>query len=387
MKITVDPKSFVEAVVWVSKGLDKKGGNANIVLELDENGECVLSHQNSFAYMKSPVDVTSIEDGEKTQVVLSGEFMTKMTKAFSQSKTDITLDYDSKTSLSASNGNGKFKIPVMKSPVQSKPEPEVLGEVNDAEYFNSILRVSKLCDSVNEGNIKALSAVDLTVNHADGTLKMMATDRYALGEITLEFDAESDEEGDQHYLIPQANSSLISPTKGSSDTIKIVYDSKNSKFGYQFVDGREALFVLQDADPIPYANMKNATSKMVDKGTIVSTKELTKTMGIIASVDPDDDSMRWTIDPDGTFRVHDKTSTNSIGLEDVSSDDFDDAVTLTLLRPVINAALSAVSSNSVKIKWRSDKSDKAPIILSPVLDNGEDDENTFLLANTKNKGK
>ena len=384
MKITVNTKSFIDAIGWTVKSMDSKDQDAFIVLETDENSEGSLSHTNSFSYMKAPFEVVTAEDASDNKLALSGQFLSKLVPALNNSGDTVNLELTEKSgtrTLNLKGKTGRFSIPIHGSRIPKKPETEKLGEVSDTEYFDYILRLTKLCAADTEGLMPALGAVDVKLSKEDESLVMMASDRYALGEITLDFEPANDFEDDdeRHYLIPHGNSGLISPTRGSSDSIELVFDKNSEKFGYRLVDGREALFVLKDADPMTYKNIKSSMSDMVEHSIVTDRKELTKAISIMASLSWDEDDTFITIDPNEGLVVHDSHKTNKMNVssEDVSADQ---EYSLQFVREIIEEAFAPINTAKVKIEWGS--SDSTPVVLTPILDSGDDDESVFVSAAT-----
>lgn len=381
MKISVDSKSFVNAISWVVKTLDSKDPRAFVSFEVNEDGEGFLSHANSFSYMKSPFTVTS--ESENQTFLLNGQYLQRLQNALNLSQDDLTIHTDDKKFIVKSK-SGRFTVPTVSSRTPAKHDVTVIGEVSDADFFDTLQRLSKLCDSVNEEALPAVGSVDVKLTN--DTVTLMATDRWALSEIKLDFTAMDDVEEcsafNSNLLIPYENASLITPTKGSMDLVEIVYVEDTHQFGYRFVDGREALFSLKDAQPIPYAKVIAHRDKVTNQA-IANVSDLTKALSIMNGLAWDETSSHWNLTENG-LTIYDSGKSNKL---EVSLDDIeiDEENTIVFDREVIMESFAPISTKKVLIKW---KDAKTPIVLTPILDDGEtldgtDDGPVFVLAITQ----
>lgn len=387
MKLTVDAKNFVESITWVTKNYDSKDDKAYVALVVSEDGESYLSHANQTSYIKHRLPLMSVDfagdSDNEAALALEGKFLQRLASALGTATGSVELSKNlnkSNTSLDVKSSHGKFTIPVVDSTIAAAPEMTNLGEVDDNEYFDSIQRLAKLCDAVNAGYLPVLGTVDLKLDAEEGKLSMMATDRYALGEIVIDFtpDAAAGEilEDLSNLLLPHENAQLVSPTKGLSTSITLVYEEEGKKFGYLFADGRVALFSLSNTSPLAYSDLKKAASSKTKSSMTVSTNDLKKAIGIVSSLAWEEDSVWLDISEDGELVVSDSNQTNTLAVDSENAVT-DTALRVKFIRPVINEAFSPVSTGKMNLKW-ADASNA--FILEPVLDDGSAVENVFVLA-------
>lgn len=384
MKITVETKSFVEAIGWATKSMNTKDQKPFVVLERTENGDGALYHMNQLSYMRAPFAVSTLHDDDVRSIPVNGQFLSNMIQALKHVGNEITLELRTQghqKTVIVTTDRGKFQIPVHNARLPATPEVTTLGSVSDNEYFDFMQRLTKLCDANNEGYYPAVGAIDVSLNTDEHVLTMMATDHYALGEATIDFTpntAASPELYAQHFLIPRDNSSLITATKGSTESIDIVYDHDTHKFGYRFTDGREALFVLKDANPMSYQKIKTSSQELMHYEVTVSKEELQKCISIVSSLAGTEGGVLWTID-NSQFTVHDYHGENEIEVT-MNNAEFDGEHHLKFMYEIVVEAMAPISTKDVKIKW-GDRS--APIILVPVLNNGEESDRVFVFASTR----
>lgn len=393
MKAVIDTKSFVDAVSWVTKSYDAKNDRAYVALFIDENGDAYLSHSNLNSYMKSEFTVVSVDFSEDedtdTQFAVDGKYIQRLANAISSSG-QITISKklsSDRTSLDVKTPSGKFTIPLLDSKIPASPKTVSIGEVDDNEFFDSLLRISKLCDPANTGSNSFIGSVDLGFDIDEDTVKLFATDRYAMGEITLGFTPENvDDEDvkefvDDHILLPHSSAILVPPTKGINTSITLIGENDSNgglRFGYSFPDGRVALFSLMNAAKFPHTEaMKNKTKKSVEHSITVPTSELTNAIRVVSSLAWDEDDIYLIINKDG-LTVSDSNGTNKLSVAHSEIDyDLDTDYRARFVRPIINEAFSPVSTPYVSLKWGESSS---AFVLTPITEDGKEVDTIFVMA-------
>ena len=393
MKAIFDAKSFVEAVNWATKSYDSKNDKAHVALFVDGDGTAYLSHSNLNSYMKSEINVVSVDfTGDKVDeasFAMEGKYVQRLASAISTTG-QIAFSKklsDAKTSLAVKTSAGNFTVPLLDSKIPDAPETVSLGEVDDKEFFDSMIRIAKLCDPANAGSNTFIGAVDLGFDTKNETVSLFATDRYAMGEVVLGFspDEDDDEETESfikdHILLPHASAVLVQPTKGVDSSITLIGEEGNSgnlRFGYSFPDGRVALFSLMNAERFEFLdNMKKKVSESVENSISVPTSELAGAIRVISSLAWEEDDVYFTISKDGLV-VSDGNNTNKVNVAHTEIDyDLDEEYRARFVRSVINEAFSPISTGTVKLKWGSSST---AFVLAPVTDDGQELETVFVMA-------
>lgn len=387
MKLTVDAKNFVEAITWVTKSYDTKDDKAYVALVVNDEGEGRLSHANPTSYMATrlPVLAVEFEDDEEplAELALEGKFLQRLSSALGGANGPIELRKalnKSSAPLDLKSPSGRFTIPMVDANIADAPAMTTLGEVDDNEYFDSLQRLAKLCDPVNAGYMPVLGTVGIKLDAENKSVVMMATDRYALGEIVVDFtpeDAAADFLEDvESFLLPHDNAMLVAPSKGLSTSISLVHEEEGRKFGYSFADGRVALFSLSNTSPLAYESLKKGASANIKNSVSVSTSDLKKAISIVSSLAWEEDSIWLDIRKNGKLIVTDAHRTNTLEVA-TSNTEVDEDYRVKFVRPVINEAFSPVSTADMKLKWVDQN--KA-FIMEPVLDDGTSVNNVFVLA-------
>lgn len=395
MKLRVDTKSFVDAVAWVTKNYDAKDDRSYVALSIDEDGVGYLSHTNPTSYMKSNYNVLEVDfdgdDVKEAQFAVEGKFLKTLAKAVGQGTGDVVISKKlktAKTALEVKTSSGKFTLPLLDSVIGKAPKVVEIGEVDDNEFFDMLLRISKLCDTNTSGSSMFTGAVDFGFNKEDGSVKLFATDRFALGEVVLDFSANEDNDDEtasyfvnNHALLPYNNAVLVPPSKGVSTAVSVVAESSKNgakRLGYSFPDGRIALFSLLDASPFPsVSDMKKKALAAVDSSITLPKSALINAINVVSSLTWDEDHIYLNISKDGLI-VSDSNDSNSLSVEH-SDLDYSSSETYRakFLRATINESFSPIVTNDVKLKWGENSN---AFVFEPVTEDGESVENVFVMS-------
>lgn len=396
MKLRVDTKSFVDAVAWVTKNYDAKDDRAYVALSIDENGNGYFSHTNPTSYMKSNFTVLEVDfngdDVDEAQFAVDGKFLRTLAKAVGSSAGDVVISKKlktAKTALEVKTSSGKFTLPLFDSVVAKAPKVVEIGEVDDSEFFDMLLRISKLCDTNTSGSSMFTGAVDFGFSKDDSTVKLFATDRFALGEVILEFTANEETAEDDtvvkimenHALLPYSNAVLVPPSKGVSTSVSIIAEASKSgamRLGYSFPDGRVALFSLLDAAPFPtVAKMKEKALESVEYNIVLPKTDLINAINVVSSLTWDEDHIYLNISDKGLV-VSNSTDSNSLSVEHLDLDYTEsENYRAKFLRATINESFSPIMTNNVRLKWGAKSN---AFVFEPVTEDGESVDNVFVMS-------
>lgn len=381
MKITIDSQKLIDAINWASK---TNGANDDtLVLEVTESGEAFLSHMGSDSYILAPLALTVAAEGDPLRIPLDGTHLNRITSGLKLIPGDVDMEITgtgtSQTLVikSLQYKSTRFRVQVYSHKPTAAPTFEKLGEVSDAEYFESLKGIHNAAAHEDEANTSALRSVDLAFS--DDKLVMMATNRWALAEITIDFtkDAEVDSSLlEDHFLLPRDVASSIAATRDATEQVEIIYDSKTKKFGYRFADGRVALFGLNSGTPIPYARTKDDASKDVDREATVGLVDLKAKIRTISSFPESDGTVHWALTPD-LFEVQDKSGENSMQIDASIDLNGADSSKLVFIQSVLEVAIGVIRTQRVKLKWSENESH---VLVVPVLDDGTDSSTVFAFA-------
>lgn len=389
MKLVIDTETFITAVNWVTKTYDMKDNSAYVALKVDKSGNAHLFHVNGISYLKAPFTILDSElSKEETSkgilsLALEGKFLRSLAGVLASAKGAMEMQRDfsnAKDSLLVKTSNGKFTVPLLATNVRSEPVLEALGEVDDREYFDAVQRLAKLCDAGSAGILPAIAAVDVNLNVDDEKIVLMATDRYAFGEITIPYEASSSaadymrERDNKSLLIPVESAVLISPSKGLTSSTTIVHDDKSKKVGYEFSDGRVAIFALKDAEPLNYMKLKEKTSTGIVNKLTVNTKEFKDALGMVSTLVTTENEIYLDLTEDNGLVVRDSNNTNRIAVETTDLDLAQD-YTVKFVRSIINEAFHPIATEKLNVKWQEEAK---TFVFEPVMDDGTILDNVFV---------
>lgn len=381
MKITTDSQQLIDSINWASK---TAGANDDaVVLEVTDEGEASLSHLGADSYMRAPLPLSVAADGDALRVPLDGTHLNRVTAGLKLIPGDVELNVTGKgtsrtlTITSLQNKASRFRVPTYSSSHAAAPTFSKLGEISDAEFFESLKGIHNAAAHEEEANTAALRSIDLAFS--ENKLVMMATNRWALAEITLDFTKDEDFDSEQlpeHFLLPRDLAASIAATKDATAQVEIIYDATTQKFGYRFSDGRIALFGLNDGNPIPYGRTKTDAAKGVDREATVDLSDLKAKIRTISSFPESDGTVHWSLTPD-LFEIHDKSHENSMQIDANIDLAGDDSAKLVFIQAVLEVAIGVIRTQRVKLKWSANQSH---ILVVPVLDDGSDSASVFAFA-------
>lgn len=387
MKLSIDSKNFIEGVAWATKGYDAKDSDSYIALVVNDKGKSHLHSMTQTAFFKSPLqvlgsDISSDEysDGE-IKIALDGAFLKTLAGTIRGETVLLEMNVKkSGDSLSVTTEDGSFTVPTFNHQIAPEPTIIQIGEVDDREFFDSLQRLSKICESEKSSNATTAS-VDLNLEETDKKLILMATDKYALGEVTMEVDLREKNMkefiasyGGNRILIPGKVAKSISSPKGLLSSVTLIYEKKGKKFGYLFGDGKTALFSLTNGDILAYKQYKDTASASVKNYITIDNSNFHKAIDTVSKLAWSEKDIFFTIS-EGYLKVSDSTGKNKVKvlLEDSVLEE--DSYSIKFHREILSEGLSPISTEKLRIKWGEvDRS----FILEALLADGTLVSNVFV---------
>lgn len=387
MKLTITPESFTQAAAWVTKALDTKDTNNFVTLYSDGAENSYLSYGAGSSFMKAPLIGAKIElEAGETEVALtlSGLEVKRLSGVLKGNKTELELSKklsDAKAPLSIKRGTDRFQVQLSEAKPGTQPSFERLGSVANGEFFDTLNKLAKLTDTANAGAIPSIAAVDIKLNPEAETVTVMATDRYALGEIVLPYTPNSSAKfykDNVNMLIPEHHARMVAPARGSVEEVELIHDSASGRLGYEFADGRIALFSLSTADPISYGALLE-NSESLDCSALLDLNALKTALGTIKSLSADESSIHLKVSKDN-LEVSDMRKKNSVnvGVSEFTVAGDKKTHELSFHRKILDEILTPISTARFNLKWGSDES--RWVTLEPVFDDDSVADNVFLLA-------
>lgn len=387
MKIDVPANELAEALRWATKTLRQVGDKPPVVvLETDTEGTAVLYYLDQDSYMRTPLTISNAygEIGAH-QLTLNGSFLKNLIPAIDGGDGSATLELAQSTSgvshLSVTTSRGKFKAPLTSDTgkVSAKPTPTVIGEVDEFDYLSRLGEVSNICASPKDSLSPVGTAVDFYLDTDNDQAVFYANSGYSLGEVKIPFtvDSELDEATQsRHFLIPGSSARLVGTSnKRAGEPLVILFDKTNERFGYRFTDGREVLFALVNAEPIPYQDSKDRFVEAADSSITVRKDSFTSSIGIMSHLSENNAVIYWNIKDDSMLMTDSfESNTLKVDTEEVVTEE--DDVRMAANRAITLNALHIAREPFLRISWDSE-SEGSPYIFESVDENGEVNPSTF----------
>lgn len=367
-----DPSSLSDAINWASHTMDQRDPSNFFKLSVSSDGNASISFQDHYSYTTSPIEVKS-PPSEDIDIPLNALFLNRLASPISSSLSDVILEKGEENgveTIELKTSTGHFKVPVMSSRILKLPNYKTVGTVQGSEFFEALPRLSDICD--NSPVIPALGSVDL--KFSDDSIILRATDSYAFSEVKVGFTPSDDMPEtllNSSVLFSKASAKSVK-SNGQTD-VDIIFDESTGKIGYQFTDGRVLMFSPSSAQPASLANLKKVSKAAVTGSFKVGLDELRSAISTILSVAWSEESTRWTIEG-SELSVHDSKNENQISIP-VMDSSLDETVSVVIPQDVMGKAFKPMNTSTAQISLAEDM-----IILEPVTDNGQVNEDIFSLA-------
>ena len=285
MKIKVEPKKFIDSVKWVTKVLDKKGNNSHILLKVDSDGQSTLSYNGANAFMSVPLEIKSTdfsdEDSSSTSIPIDGAFLQKLVQGLPKTG-DIIITGRRGTPLQVTTKTGKFTVPTFKTKIKASPATVCVGETDINDYFDALTRSAKMCGTKENIRHRYVDTVDVSFCEDEKKIRIYSSDSFVSFETYVDYAPTGRSSNQGYLLIPEQYASIAYTSKDYTGVVRILEEIGNSgktyRGGYEFEDGRIALFPLKDTKRCPLYKVRaldDMQANQTEAEVVVSTSEIT----------------------------------------------------------------------------------------------------------------
>lgn len=396
MKAIVDAKSLSAAIAWVTKHYDLKKEKNFVELYVNANGEGYLSHQSTNAFLRAPFKINSCEfatDDNEVKLPIDGRYLKSLGSAIEMSDNIQMSKNSNKTTVItvAAKSVGKFSIPIV-SAVETKKQPKwtTFGFIDDQEFLSTLNRVAKICENRKDNIVDFTSIVKIMPDVKNKTLCLLATDRYTMASVKLNYEPEDTEEnkliidslGNNGILFPREAATSVMPTKGVSAPVVLITEKlagSNIRFGYEFPDGRVFLHSLVASNYPDVDKVLNHTKENVNQSMFLDTGATVTAMGRLGQLVWDEDKHYFTFNAKSAHIGNSNGSTVlSIPTKEHKMDE--QKITIAFMRSIISSAISVINTSMVKVMWSESSKNGRTVLLHPVLDDGSEITATTVVA-------
>ena len=192
MKFKVTSSELVSMLKVATKGFDARDDSSFIYLKVADGKLEVVSRCQS-AYFSGSVNVTNVEveENEANIYYVDGDVLKRLAGIFPSVPTNLEFEVnkDSRVFVIRYTGN-KFKLQIVRD-TQEIPRPKIkpVGLVQATEFMDVLNSLLKILDNNPDAQEHPSSCLHLMFSKDQ--MKSMATDRFAIAEMTKEFSGDS----------------------------------------------------------------------------------------------------------------------------------------------------------------------------------------------------
>lgn len=309
MTAEVSTLSFARAVSWVCSLASNEVANMSLKIG-KEGGVAYIS--DAALYAQAPFEVMKAEEDLEFSVELS--FLKNFSKMLLDRRSGAGAELLMKSvrgSLEVKTHDSTHRCPTYASSPQPTVELDKLGVVDHEEFRDVLLSASSLADAKAASVVPLLGTVDLFGSKE--SLTVVGTDRKTLGEFVIGETAAKD--WDTHVHLPLSAARIDKSEDGS--LTELVRDEETKRFGFQFADGRLALYSTVLVDSLDYRAMFDRFESATEFDVAVNGSEFVRavrnvsTLANFNEVDVDFNS--------DSIVVSDRAKRNTVSLPLVSS--------------------------------------------------------------------
>lgn len=365
MKFKVNSQDLVDTLRVATKGHDSRDTSSFLCLEIVDN-KLKITSQCQSAFFTGDVDVDNLEltEDEVTNYYVDGEVLKKLMGVFPTASVPIQFYMDETARVFVISYTGsKFKLPVVSDTMAlSRPEVEELGLIQATEFMDMLNSLLKIVDTSTGSQSHPTSCLHLIFN--DKNMTTMATDRFAIAELTYKFTGSKAnlETNPDTYLIKLQQANLLNKNANPAEVLKVL--SSKEYLGYEDGDGNISLVGRTNLTPLNYAGLKSQASS--DHNIVVNVSDLKDILSTISKVSFSSNTVILELNNEDNSATLSSQAGDTIVLPIVNSDMKKDK-TVTFTRSILQEALIPLSTDKVKIEWSSNEGN--PIYKFTPLDN------------------
>ena len=348
MKFKVTSSELVSMLKVATKGFDARDDSSFIYLKVADGKLEVVSRCQS-AYFSGSVNVTNVEveENEANIYYVDGDVLKRLAGIFPSVPTNLEFEVnkDSRVFVIRYTGN-KFKLQIVRD-TQEIPRPKIkpVGLVQATEFMDVLNSLLKILDNNPDAQEHPSSCLHLMFSKDQ--MKSMATDRFAIAEMTKEFSGDSTLDEETLVLIKHAQASLLSKVAAPAEVLQ-VFASKEY-FGYMDGNMNIALVGRTDLDPLEYQAIKDVAENTSNSVTF-EVSDLKDALSTISKLSAVNDSIILSIDNEAQEVKASSIAGDEIIIP-VSNINVEESTTINFTRSVLQEALIPVNTDHARLEW------------------------------------
>jgi len=378
MKFRVKGTEFNNILSTVIKGFNNKEDNSYVAFKLnEEDNELTVTARSRAAFFQGKLNVSAVEVSEDEPRVyhLDGVKLKQLVSILPTAPVDIEFSINDKTrSFTIKTSASKYKLPVLsETPLAPAPEVDEYSTVDANDFMDVakvLIRILSSDPSTQEHQISCMH-FQLTENN----LKMLATDAYALGSITVN-SSQVNLEGKKDVLVRHTEVATLLGTFSAGETLTIV--GSDDMFGYIDENGTLSLVGVINLTPLDVSQVESIAKD--DNKVVVDKTEFKNAVETVNKLSPNDETVDIELDNDrGLVRV-----SNRYGdYIDVTPSEFKFTLpgTATFATSVLLKTINPANNGSLRLEFGNLTEEEHGVVRVVSLQaDGSDDTKTSLIA-------
>lgn len=380
MKFQVKGIELNNILRTVIKGFNNKEDNSYVAFKLDQDEEkLIITARSRATFFQGEVstDLIEIENDEPTVYHLDGIKLKQLVSILPNAPVNVEFSINEKTrSFTIKTASSKYKLPVLsETPLAAAPEVVEYATIDANEFSNVAKDLIKIVSTDASTMEHPISCLHIQVKEEE--LKMLATDAYALGSITIDSSKINLEET-KDVLIRHTEVTTLLGTFAPGETLTLV--GSDDMFGYIDESGTLSLVGVINLQPLDVTQVQSITK---DENTIVVDKgELKAAIETVNKLSPNNETVDIEINKDGTvLRVSNRYGDYIDVVPSVTK--LSTPGKATFATGVLLKAMTPSNNGSVRLEF-GDLSENSPgaVKIVSLQADGSDDTRTSLMATT-----
>lgn len=378
MKFTVKGTELNQILSKVIKGFNSKEDNSYVAFKLKEkSGELTVTARSRATFFEGKVKAQAIEieDDEPRVYHLDGVKLNQLVSILPNAPVNIEFSITDETrSFTIKTATSKYKLPVLsETPLAPAPKVVEYVTVDALDFMNTAKNLIKIVSTDPSTQEHQVSCMHFSMQPKE--VKMLATDAYALGSVTVE-SSSVDLENKKDVLIRHTEVATLLGSFSAGETLTLV--GSDEMFGYTDENGTLSLVGVINMVPLDVAQVEGIARK--DNTVLVDKGELKSAIETVNKLSPSDETVDLEISEDGTqIRV-----SNRYGdyIDIVPTDaKLTSPGKATFATSVLLKSMNPAHSGSIRLEFGNlAKEEHGAVKIVSLQADGTDDEKTSLLA-------
>ena len=232
MKFNVKGTELNSVLSTVIKGFNNKEDNSYVAFKLNvEDEKLEITARSRAAYFEGSVNATGVEFNEDEPLIyhLDGVKLKQLVSILPSAPVDVNFEITDETrSFTIKTAVSKYKLPVLSdTPLAPTPETKELTVVDANEFMKvakDLIKIVSTDPSTQEHQVSCMH-----FNISDESMKMSATDAYALGSVKIKASKVGEEDLDKDVLIRHTEVNTLIKSFDSGETVTVEADGPDEK--------------------------------------------------------------------------------------------------------------------------------------------------------------